>query len=69
MNHSCICHAAYPILNWREMFEDTNNPPIPDMTSIAYTGKRKEFDVDIYIIYGRTKKWTKCKIATTDPFY
>jgi hypothetical protein len=51
------------------MFEDTNNPPIPDMTSIAYTGKRKEFDVDIYIIYGRTKKWTKCKIATTDPFY
>lgn len=29
------------------MFEDTNTPPIPDMTAIAYTGKRKEFDVDI----------------------
>ena len=47
INHSCICHAAYLILNWREMFEDTNTPPIPDMTAIAYTGKRKEFDVDI----------------------
>ena len=29
------------------MFEDTNNPLIPDMTSITYTGKRKEFGVDV----------------------
>lgn len=27
--------------NWTEIFEDTNNPPIPNMTLIPFTGERE----------------------------
>ena len=34
-------------LNWTEIFQDTNNPEVPDMAPIPFTGEREEFDVDI----------------------
>jgi hypothetical protein len=34
-------------LDRTQILEDTNNSPIPDMTSIPFTGEREEFDVNI----------------------